>query len=106
MPTSEPQKAPAAKTGAAPRKRAPQTKVVVPQPADADLAELREAVLDDWLRVTSSVTDAVIEIENTLSWRVTRPLRLVRLLQRKVGEIGVIPASQLAATAVAKRLGR
>jgi phage gp36-like protein len=83
VPTSEPQKA-----------------------TDADLAELREAVLDDWLRVTSSVTDAVTEIENTLSWRVTRPLRLARILQRKVGEVGVIPASQLAATAVAKRLGR
>lgn len=77
-----------------------------PNPAENDLDELREAVLDDWLRVTSSVTDAVGEMQRTLSWRVTRPLRLARLLQRKVGEIGVVPASQLAATALAQRLGR
>ncbi|ARC57433.1 hypothetical protein AS850_10130 [Frondihabitans sp. 762G35] len=74
--------------------------------AESDLRELREAVLDDWLRVTSSVTDAVTEIQSTVSWRVTRPLRLTRLMQRKVSEIGVVPASRLAAVALAKRLGR
>ncbi len=74
--------------------------------AESDLRELREAVLDDWLRVTSSVTDAVTEIQSTVSWRVTRPLRLTRMMQRKVSEIGVVPASRLAAVALAKRLGR
>ncbi|GAA4686731.1 hypothetical protein [Frondihabitans cladoniiphilus] len=74
--------------------------------AEADLAELREAVLDDWFRVTSSVTGAVQEIQATLSWRVTKPLRWARILQHRANEIGVVPAAQLAAVAVAKRLGR
>ncbi|BDZ51513.1 hypothetical protein GCM10025867_37540 [Frondihabitans sucicola] len=76
------------------------------QSAEDDLNELREAVLDDWLRVTSSVTDAVREMQSTLSWRITRPLRLVRMVQRKVDEFGVVPAAQLSAAAIAKRLGR
>jgi hypothetical protein len=100
--TSEPQKS----SPAARKPRSTREIPATPSTAEADLAELREAVLDDWFRVTSSVTDAVTEIENTLSWRVTRPLRLARTLQRKASEIGVVPASQLAAVAVAKRLGR
>lgn len=74
--------------------------------ADSDLQELREAVLDDWLVVTTSVTGALHDIQQTVSWKVTRPLRLGRLLQRKVSEVGAVPASQLAAAALARRLGR
>lgn len=74
--------------------------------ADAELRELREAVLDDWLVVTTSVTGALHDIQQTVSWKVTRPLRLGRLLQRKVSEVGAVPASQLAAAALARRLGR
>lgn len=74
--------------------------------SEAELAELRDAVLDDWLVVTTSVTGALHDIQQTVSWKVTKPLRLGRLLQKKVGEVGVVPASQLAAAAVARRLGR
>lgn len=70
-----------------------------------ELQQLREAVLDDWLVVTSSVTDYLRDIQQTFSWRVTRPLRRARQFQRKVGEVGVVPAGQLAAVALAKRLG-
>lgn len=73
---------------------------------EADLEELREAVLDDWLLVTSSVTDYLNDIQHTLSWRVTRPLRVVRVLQKRAGELGVVPTGQLAAVALAKKLRR
>lgn len=76
------------------------------QRAAADLDDLREALLVDWLKSTTSVTDSLHAMQQTVSWRITRPLRLVRLLQRKVTEIGVVPASQLAAGALAKRIGR
>lgn len=74
--------------------------------AEVELEQLREAVLDDWLVVTSSVTDYLRDIQQTFSWRVTRPLRRARLLQKKVDEVGVVPAGQLVAVTLAKRLGR
>ncbi|RKR73246.1 hypothetical protein [Frondihabitans australicus] len=73
---------------------------------EEELQQLREAVLDDWLVVTSSVTDYLRDIQQTFSWRVTRPLRRARQFQKKVDEVGVVPASQLAAVALAKKLGR
>ena len=74
--------------------------------AERDLEELREAVLDDWLTVTSNVTDALRGIQQTFSWRVTRPLRAVRTVSRRAGEIGVVPTGRLVAVEVARRLGR
>jgi hypothetical protein len=73
---------------------------------EQELDQLREAVLDDWLIVTSSVTDYLRDMQTTFSWRVTRPLRLVRRYQRRAGEIGVVPAGQLAAVALARKFRR
>lgn len=73
---------------------------------EAELVELRAAVLDDWLIVTSSVTDYLRDMTMTFSWRVTRPLRMARKYQRKAAEIGYVPASQLAAVALARRVRR
>ena len=74
--------------------------------AERDLEELREAVLDDWLTVTSNVSDALRDIQQTVSWRVTRPLRAAKTFSRKAEEVGVVPAGRLAAVEVARRLGR
>jgi len=74
--------------------------------AEQELEQLRDAVLDDWLLVTSAVTDALRDMQQTLSWRVTRPLRRFRTLQRKVESVGIVPAGQLAAAELARRIGR
>jgi hypothetical protein len=74
--------------------------------ADDELAELRQAVLDDWVVVTTRTSVALHSIQKTVSWRVTRPLRLVRRFQGSVNELGLAAATDLAAASVARRLGR
>ncbi len=72
----------------------------------AELDELREAVLDDWILVTTRNVDAIRAMQRTVSWRVTRPLRIFRGFQRRAADIGYVTASQLAAVRVAEKLGR
>lgn len=72
----------------------------------AELDELREAVLEDWIVVTTRNFEAIREMQHTVSWRVTRPLRVFRVFQRKAFEIGYARATQLAAQRVAAKLGR
>lgn len=71
-----------------------------------DLEELREAVLDDWILVTTRNVDAIRSMEQTLSWRVTKPLRVFRSVQRRASDVGYVRAGQLAAARVAEKLGR
>ena len=73
--------------------------------AEAELAELREAVLDDWIIVTSSLGNTLTAMQNTLSWRITKPLRLCRKFGKKVNQVGLADAGQLAAVAVARKIG-
>lgn len=70
-----------------------------------DLDELREAVLNDWILITSRAGDALRAFQNTFSWRITRPLRVVRRFGYQAREIGFVPASQLAAARLASTLG-
>ncbi len=72
----------------------------------AELDELREAVLEDWILVTTRNVDAIRAMQRTVSWRVTRPLRIFRVFQRKASEVGYVRAGQLAAVRVAEMLGR
>jgi hypothetical protein len=79
----------------------------------AELDELREAVLEDWIVITTRNVDAIRAMqgsiramESTLSWRVTRPLRLFRSVQLRASQIGYVRASQLAAARLAEKLGR
>ncbi|HEU4849028.1 MAG TPA: hypothetical protein VFS93_01315 [Terrimesophilobacter sp.] len=74
--------------------------------AERELVELREAVLDDWLHAIEGVSGEIQKMERTLSWRVTKPLRLARRLGRKTRELGVVPTAQLAAVEIARRVGR
>jgi hypothetical protein len=71
---------------------------------EQQLVELRDAVLDDWILVTSHSTDALRAMQASLSWRVTRPLRVFRTFSFKAREIGVVPTGRLAAHAIASRL--
>jgi hypothetical protein len=74
--------------------------------ADDDLVELQQAVLDDWILVTTHAVAALDAIKQTVSWRVTAPLRLARRFGSAANEIGVTAAAELAAVAVARRLRR
>jgi hypothetical protein len=59
--------------------------------------------LDKWLQVVSDEARALGEIHNTLSWRITRPLRVVRKVQVKVAQVGVARASELAVADLKRR---
>jgi len=76
------------------------------QELERELAELREAVLTDWITVASQVTDALNSMQKTLSWRITRPLRLARGLQIKVEQVGTGRAVQIARAQLATKLRR
>ena len=76
------------------------------QSADDDLAELRQAVLDDWIIVTTRTSVVLENVTNTVSWRVTKPLRMVRRFQGSAKELGLVAAADLAAASIARRLGR
>lgn len=73
-------------------------------PPEQQLRELRDAVLNDWILVTSHSTNAIRAMQSTFSWRVTRPLRTVRTLSSKAQEVGLVPAGQLAAGMIARKL--
>lgn len=72
---------------------------------ERELDELREAILDDWLIVTSRSDETVRALQNTLSWRITKPLRLLRAFDLKRRNVGSYSAAKLAAVAIARRFG-
>jgi hypothetical protein len=74
--------------------------------AEAEIARLRRVndalmneSLNTWLTVVGDEARALAEVYSTVSWRVTRPLRLARQVQRKAAEIGV---SETASVVVAR----
>jgi hypothetical protein len=74
--------------------------------AAEQLEELRSAVLRDWAVVVSRSTAEIVDMQSTVSWRVTRPLRMVRTMQRTASEGGLRAASDLVAVKIAQRLSR
>lgn len=58
--------------------------------------------LSSWLVVVSDEARALAQIHATLSWRITRPLRLARQVQIKAKEVGL----QETASVVLARLKR
>lgn len=77
-----------------------------------DVAELRarlDALLNDpldaWLE-NMHIGGATAEFENTLSWKVTKPLRAVRTFQIRVGQLGLPGAVAHSARYARRRLGR
>lgn len=54
--------------------------------------EAEERTLSYWLEavaLTASGSMTVAKLQQSVSWRVTKPLRAVRLVQRKVRETGI-----------------
>ena len=56
-----------------------------------------------WLKVVGEETRMLASMTNTLSWRITRPLRLARTVQIKMKEIGLVRTSQLAVADLRRR---
>ena len=56
-----------------------------------------------WLEVVGTETRLLGEMQNSISWRLTRPLRAARTIQIKVARVGVPRASQLAVADLRRR---
>ena len=60
--------------------------------------QLRQRLLDGWTELAASeasVPSIVQHMESSLSWRVTKPLRLVRTIQLKAARVGYLRAISL-----------
>ena len=60
--------------------------------------ELRQRILEGWTKLATSeasVPSIVQHMESSISWRITKPLRMVRSLQMKAARVGYIRALPL-----------
>jgi hypothetical protein len=80
--------------------------------AQAEIEELRRTndalanqSLNTWLVVVSDEARALSQVYSTLSWRITKPLRLARQVQIKVKEVGVTETAAVVGAGVKRRLG-
>lgn len=71
----------------------------------AKLDALLNDPLDAWVE-NMHFGGSAAEFENTVSWKVTRPLRAVRTFQMRVGQLGFTGAVGHTARYVGRRLGR
>ncbi|MDQ1610039.1 MAG: hypothetical protein QOE16_2771 [Microbacteriaceae bacterium] len=62
--------------------------------------------LSTWLLVVDEESSALAQVYATLSWRITRPLRITRQLQLKVREVGVRRTAGFAAARLKQLRGR
>jgi hypothetical protein len=93
---------------AAERKSTPQSRQVEEMQAEIDRLqrELDDRSNEDvrtWLKVVGEETRMLARMTSTLSWRITRPLRLARTVQIKMKEIGLVRTSQLAVADLRRR---
>lgn len=73
----------------------------------AELDAQSNASIASWLEVVGVESRILGDMQNSVSWKVTKPLRLVRKVQIKVAEVGVARTSQLAVADLKRRyLGR
>lgn len=73
----------------------------------ARLDELLNDPLDEWLKhMHVGGVVAAAPYEQTLSWKVTRPLRAVRLFQIRASQLGLQGAVGHTARYVVRRVGR
>ena len=71
-----------------------------------ELDALSNAALGDWLSAAQGHANEIEAFYGTLSWRVTKPLRIARKVQLKVGEVGVARTSQVVVAELGRRVGR
>jgi hypothetical protein len=69
----------------------------------AELDARANTEVASWLTIVADESRALREIQQTLSWRITKPLRLVRKVQKKTTEVGVVAVSQLAVADLRRR---
>lgn len=67
-----------------------------------EVDQLSTAALAKWVLIAHRESSHVA-ITQTFSWRVTKPLRQVRLVQRKVTEVGVVRTAQVVVSTLKKR---
>jgi len=70
-----------------------------------EVDELSTIALSKWLLVAHHQTSQAA-ITQTLSWRVTKPLRTARQVQLKITEVGVAQTAQVVVTTIQKRRKR
>lgn len=59
-----------------------------------EVDQLSEAALSKWLLIAHRESSHVA-MTQTLSWRITKPLRDLRLVQRKVTEVGMVRTAKV-----------
>ncbi|MEJ3403529.1 hypothetical protein WDJ51_02170 [Rathayibacter sp. YIM 133350] len=69
----------------------------------SELDQRAGAELSTWLKIVRDESRLLRDIRNTLSWRVTKPLRAARVVQLKVAEVGLVRTSQLAVADLRRR---
>lgn len=70
-----------------------------------EVDELSTIALSKWLLVAHHQTNQAA-ITQTLSWRVTKPLRTARQVQLKITEVGVAQTARVVVTTIQKRRKR
>ena len=70
-----------------------------------EVDELSTIALSKWLLVAHHQTSQAA-ITQTLSWRVTKPLRTARQVQLKITEVGVAQTARVVVTTIQKRRKR
>jgi hypothetical protein len=68
-----------------------------------ELDSRANADIVSWLRVVDDESRMLRDMQQTLSWRITKPLRLARKVQKKAAEVGVVEVSQLAVADLRRR---
>ncbi|WP_127792908.1 hypothetical protein [Agromyces sp. LHK192] len=68
-----------------------------------ELDRRAEDDLRTWIRAVRDEDRILRDMQQTLSWRITRPLRLARVVQLKVAQVGVVRTSQLAVADLRRR---
>src|SRR5690606_24560743 len=71
-----------------------------------ELDAFKEASLTDWMVIAHTENRILGDMQNTISWKVTKPLRAARRFQLMASERGLIEASRVGLTYVTRRLGR
>ncbi len=78
--------------------------------AERDLLKKQnEALLDNtlnqWLVVADNESRILQAVYASLSWRITKPLRMVRTVQLKIKEVGLVRTSEVIVGVVKQRVG-
>lgn len=71
-----------------------------------ELDEYKQASLTDWMVIAHTENRILGDMQNTISWKVTKPLRAARRFQLMAAERGLGEASRAGLTYVSRRLSR